>query len=308
MAQVAGNTLILVFLFLSLCSSKTRGELGTIFFRHIESSPYFNVSEATFSFGDDLFLRGEYKLAVHEYKREIMSSESEETRFRLALAEIKSGDYDEGQKELENLLVCEDPDLKGRAQRMLGFLKLRKGEILSGRFEFVDLRNRAENPLEKAELSYWIGWSYLLEYDFASAEKEFNAVAEEKSPENKFFISSYIIAREIRMNTAGFDHRSPVLARWLSVILPGAGQAYVGNYSQAAISFILNATFGYLTISSLLAKRYFQSIAYFYFLFARYYFGSGDNAYKMALEFNELQKADFVKQLIETHLVWNENQ
>ncbi|MGB9561451.1 MAG: DUF5683 domain-containing protein, partial [bacterium] len=290
-----------------LLSSSKSPNIAEFFFKHIVASDYFSIPEESNSFGDELFRAGEYKLASIEYLREYSFTMDDNTKLKLALSYIKNCEYDKGKSVLSEILTSEIPDIRSQAQKLLGFLYMRENNFSSAMFEFLDLKKREENPLGKLELSYWLGWVYLLQFDFQDAEKEFSSVASEHSYDNPFYTSAYILSREIKNNVDEFDYRSPQLARWLSAILPGAGQIYTGNYIDGAISFVINGTFGYLTFSSLLAKKYFQSLVYFYFLFARYYFGSGDNAYRLANEFNKEKKESFVRELITAHLKWQKD-
>ncbi len=44
--------------------------------------------------------------------------------------------------------------------------------------------------------------------------------------------------------------KSPWLAAGLSVVLPGAGSAYVGRYAEGALAFFVNAVFIYATVNA----------------------------------------------------------
>lgn len=48
---------------------------------------------------------------------------------------------------------------------------------------------------------------------------------------------------EMQMALQSSPRKSPLTAGMVSALLPGAGQAYVGNYQTAAMAFILNALF-----------------------------------------------------------------
>lgn len=183
---MAGNALRVVFLFLAqtsfLFAALSTNQLCDLFFEHIERSPYFSLAYDGESFADELFLLGEHKLASLEYEREFAITNDEEKRFRMGLSYVKEGEIEKGKRCFEQLLLTDSPDIRFRAQQLLGFLHIKAGDLPASRFEFADLRAREENPLSKLELSYWLGWTYLLEFDFKRAEKEFSKVAEDNTP------------------------------------------------------------------------------------------------------------------------------
>jgi hypothetical protein len=52
-----------------------------------------------------------------------------------------------------------------------------------------------------------------------------------------------ITLREIHHDLSLVPQKNPLIAGSASFLLPGAGQAYVGNFQSAAIAFILNSLF-----------------------------------------------------------------
>ncbi len=278
---------------------------GQYFFSKIESSPYLEPSGEIESFADELFAQGEYELAVHEYKREIIASDApQEKMFRLALSLIRAGDIPEAKDVLNELLSADYYELGIKAGRLLGFIHYRDGNYLMGRYEFSNLLSCSVEQEFVAEWHYWLGWGYLLTYNFPSADSQFNIVVQPEFQSTHFYPSAYLLLKNIRRHTDQLPYRSPGLARCLSAIFPGLGQAYTGNYTDAVASFIINLVSGYLTVSSLLDRDYFQTLIYYCFLWNRYYLGSRDNAYRLAVEFNEAEREKFVKALMDAHLKW----
>ena len=279
--------------------------LGQYFFDKVMLSSYLEFPIDSESFADELFQQGEYDLAAHEYQRELVTAANpQEKQLKLAISFIRAGNLSRAKEDLNELVSSDYYELRIKSGRLLGFIDYRNGNNLAGRFEFSDLLSYSQEADFIAEWHYWLGWGYLLIYDFPSADSEFSVVVQPEFQSTHFYPSAYLILKSIRTQTDNLPYRSPTLAKWFSAVLPGSGQAYVGDYTDAIASCLLNLGFGYLTVSSLLNKRYFQSLVYYYFLWNRYYFGSGDNAYRLAMEFNKKGKEEFVKALMDAHLKW----
>ena len=78
------------------------------------------------------------------------------------------------------------------------------------------------------------------------------------------------------------ENRSPSLAAALSVILPGLGQAYCGEWLKALNALALNGAVGYLTTSLLIDENYAGGSLSLLFLLQRYYLGNVYQAEKSA--------------------------
>ena len=75
-------------------------------------------------------------------------------------------------------------------------------------------------------------------------------------------------------------------AKIFSMIIPGAGQFYTGEYLSGFLSLGWNVLWGYLTIKSFIDDRVFDGIMIGSFLWFRFYNGNIYNAKKFAKEKN----------------------
>ena len=275
------------------------------FWNKILNSPFVEAEIEPVTFGDELLLLDEFDLALHELKRErIGSLNPEEIDYSIAICYMKLGRLDEAKRVLNRLMVSDYYDMRIIAGRLLGFINITQKNYLAAQFEFKDLIGYTDELDFKAEWYYWLGWSYLLQYEFERADSQFSQITKPEFQSAHFYPSAYLILKLLRSDIDDINSKSPNLAKWLSTIIPGAGQIYLEDYISGAVSFGLNATFGYLTIASLVHSDYYQALIYYYFLWNRYYFGSGDNAYIKAIKYNESEKAEFIKSLMEAHLEW----
>lgn len=92
---------------------------------------------------------------------------------------------------------------------------------------------------------------------------------------------------ELFNKASNLPRKSPKIANILSIILPGTGQTYAGNFKGGLNALALNGIFGYVAIDSILDKNYGDAILWTYFIFLRYYQGNLYRAGKAVDEYNQ---------------------
>ena len=144
-----------------------------------------------------------------------------------------------------------------------------------------NLAEQQLNQLEKDErfsmdsstLDYWHGWNYLFHDDWDKAADVFSKIDSAAVLKN--------ICEEVQKKKYSVS-----FAKGLSVILPGAGQFYTGNYVSGILSLGWNIVFGYITVQAFSAERVFDGMAVGSLLWLRFYNGNLTNAEKFAIEKN----------------------
>jgi TM2 domain-containing membrane protein YozV len=92
--------------------------------------------------------------------------------------------------------------------------------------------------------------------------------------------------------------KSPKTARWLSVVLPGAGQFYAGDVKNGLNSLLLNAALGYWFVSTGISYTYVDAAATVAPWLFRYYGGG----FKRAGEILEKKKEERLRKIFRTVL------
>lgn len=126
---------------------------------------------------------------------------------------------------------------------------------------------------KKNELIYWKGWSYIFSNKWKEASEEFNNI----NPEHELYLLTSSIEDSLY---------SEPLAKFLSYIIPGAGQFYTGEYVSGLLSLGWNVLWGYLSINSFIEERVFDGLVITNFLWLRFYNGNIQNAEKFATKKN----------------------
>jgi len=128
---------------------------------------------------------------------------------------------------------------------------------------------------KKDELNYWRGWVYIFADDWENAAFSFGEI------DNQHELK--LLAEKVE------DEKYSVnFAKISSMIIPGAGQFYTGEYVSGLLSLGWNVLWGYLTIKSFVDDRIFDGIMVGSLLWLRFYNGNTYNAEKFAEEKNLL--------------------
>ncbi len=88
---------------------------------------------------------------------------------------------------------------------------------------------------------------------------------------------------------AEMPQKSAGLAQRLSTFLPGAGQAYAGEWTDALNALALNGVFAFLTIDAALQANYMDATLWGVLIFWRYYRGNTYRAADAVRHYNQKQ-------------------
>jgi len=123
------------------------------------------------------------------------------------------------------------------------------------------------------EINYWRGWALMFTDEWESAATEFSKI----SPGHRL----KILCEETHKKKYSVN-----FAKFASVVLPGAGQFYTGNYLSGLISLGWCTLWGYVAVDAFINERVFDGLAVANFLWFRFYRGNLHNAEKFAVEKN----------------------
>ncbi len=208
-----------------------------------EGSGQYITATQQMELADQFFREGDYEGAIREYKRFLFfyprNNRTEEALLKTARS------YFRGQKWEEALSACDHlvsrnpaPLVKAEAFRMRGDIMAVKRQYAEARISFGKALEAAPNTRAADEAQFQIARTYLREEKWKEAADEFRKIdkTSELSPRSDFLVQGLDRIAEV-------PQKSPAVAGVLSAVLPGAGQAYCGEYGRAAISFLLNGVF-----------------------------------------------------------------
>jgi TM2 domain-containing membrane protein YozV len=123
------------------------------------------------------------------------------------------------------------------------------------------------------EINYWRGWAFIFADKWDNAAKIFSQI----SPDHEL---------KILCEETHEKKYSVAFAKLVSVILPGSGQFYTGNYLSGLISLGWCTLWGYITVNAFIEERIFDGLAVANLLWFRFYQGNLQNAENFAVEKN----------------------
>jgi tetratricopeptide (TPR) repeat protein len=105
---------------------------------------------------------------------------------------------------------------------------------------------------------------------------------------------------DLKKECEKIDRINPNTAQWLSLLLPGLGQLYVGEYDNALNSFLINAAFATLYFTVIKSYSLLDGILSIYPWFQRYYIGGFQNAKRLAVEVKDNRRRLVLREVLLT--------
>lgn len=231
-----------------------------------------------YDFAELLFADEEYYDAITELKRLLYFDENETYKYKANILIGKSykrgGKFTDAVKHFALAEINAETEIeiyKSRIENVrANILRRTTGQAL-------ELLNSLEDDerisTKKDELNYWRGWAYIIAGDWENASYSFGKIDSE---------------HELKMLAEKVEEEkySVNFAKIISMIIPGAGQFYTGEYVSGLLSLGWNILWGYLTIKSFVDDRIFDGIMVGSLLWFRFYNGNLYNAEKFAEEKN----------------------
>lgn len=247
------------------------------------------------TFADHLYETRDYFRGISEYKRFIYLFPNEprvgRANFRIGLCYQKSGNLENAIHTFREILRRDSSPEAARSVKyeigkcyFLGRDYQKAGQVLG--------------ELNTDRSLVMAGWSMLRGGRYAEASGYFER-AQNVRPGGYLSELSSKLSRE-SLEGEGILKKSPVLAAFLSVPLPGAGRTYCGRLGDGIFSFLL------VSASYVAAYHYYdddQDVAALGFLAAGLFLHTGDiyGAAISARRFNAVSEEDFLKKIENKH-------
>lgn len=242
-----------------------------------------------FAFAESLFAQEKYFDAITEAKRLAFFDSLEQYSFKVNNLIAES--YRQGGKLSEAVHYFTKAEIAAKNEKDLFKTKIEiiKINILRHAFNLTDhqlndMEKDARFAADSSSLHYWRGWNYLFHDDWEKASEIFGKIDSAAVLKN--------ICEEVQKKKYSVS-----FAKGLSVVLPGAGQFYTGEYVSGFLSLGWNVLLGYLTVQAFSADRVFDGMVVGTLLWLRFYNGNLSNAEKFAVEKNELIKNETLNYL-----------
>ena len=252
-----------------------------------------------YRYAEQLFESGDYQAARLAYKRLLFYRP--DTEFRdVADYRVAQSYYYQNQPERaehlfrEFLTVHPNSPFGFRSQLMIGQLHFDAGEYSLARTTLFELLHSSEDTEVTAAAHYLRGWCYVHTADWDKAIAELRRVdtfqTDTPSEKNARQLADILLER------TPLPHKSPQIAGWLSTVVPGSGQFYVGRVKEGVLAAVLSGTFIYLVADAIRERRYLDC-AGISLVGWQFYWGNRVDAQRFAAEYNSHRERELIETL-----------
>lgn len=257
------------------------------------------VTDPQHRYAAQLFESGDYQAARLAYKRLLFYHP--DTEFRdIADYRIAQTYYYQNQSARAATLFREfsaihpNSPLRFRSQLMLGQMHFDAGEYSQARSSLFELLRGNTEPEVVAAAHYLRGWCYIRTTDWNKAISELRQV--DNSQTGALREKKAHQLADTLLEETPLPSKSPQVAGWLSTVVPGSGQLYVGKIKEGILAAALSGTFIYLAVDAIRDRRYVDSAGLF-LVGWQFYWGNRTNARQFATEYNRHREQELIEAL-----------
>ncbi len=246
------------------------------------------LSDEALKLADRLLEEKHYYEVITECKRFIFFNPEDErisyALYRMGLAYRASYSWQEAIDALRaSIRTAKDARAANERQITLATTLIASGNYSLARLELLRVSEFSKYPSLRLRSLYFDGVASLYMYNWDAVEKVFTDFYSESSDGQ---MTERIEEISAILSEARGSHRSAGLARFLSTILPGLGQAYAGDWWDALNAVTLNGiTIGLL--ANAIYKEDYVNAAFISSISMRYYLGNRYRAQMDVEKYNE---------------------
>lgn len=238
----------------------------------ITISAYSQIGNSVFEYAEMQYSKGNYINALKEYNRALFLGTSFKTESFLNIANcyIKTNDFELANKFYDKAYFSTDNDsskVNILLQKSYNYI-LRK-EFENAQYELYNI-DSLHNKNQRFSYNLYMGIVYFQFNDFKSAKYYFSSNID---PYNKSELDNTFKELDIFIKK-----KSVKKYKILSYIIPGLGQASLGQYKDGMNSFVLNSSLLYLMTRIAIKYSYLDGVLMIGPWFQRYYIGGVSKA------------------------------
>ena len=252
-----------------------------------------------YRYAEQLFESGDYQAARREYKRLLFyrpdTAFTDVANYRIAQSYYYQNEPDRAERLFHEFsAIHPNSPLRFQSQLMLGQLHFDAGAYSQARSSLFELLHVSTEPEVVAAAHYLRGWCYIRTTDWNKAISELRQIDASQTgaiPGAKADKLADLLLKETPLPS-----KSPQLAGWLSTVVPGSGQLYVGKVKEGIFAAALSGTFIYLAVDAIRERRYIDC-AGISLVGWQFYWGNRTSAQQLAFEYNEHHEQAFIETL-----------
>jgi tetratricopeptide (TPR) repeat protein len=212
-------------------------------------------STSQFEFARTCMERGEYEMAVGEFKR-FMHFFPDDTRVPtsrrlMGICYMKDQRFDAAREVFFNILKSEPESAEaGKARLLIGESYYLQGIETEAEHYFGQIIEKYPHGDLKNAAFYRLGWTRMESGSWKEASETFRKVEKD----SLFYQSSLELADQ-SLQGEELPYKSPAFAG-TAALIPGLGHVYVSRYRDAAVAFLLNGLFIWATVEAFNEDHY----------------------------------------------------
>ena len=252
-----------------------------------------------YRYAEQLFESGDYQPARREYKRLLFyqpdTAFTDVANYRIAQSYYYQNEPDRAKRLFHEFsAVHPNSPLRFQSQLMLGQLHFDAGEYSQARSSLFELLRASTEPEVVAAAHYLRGWCYIHTTDWNKAISELRQV--NTSQMGVFRVKKASELADTLLAETPLPSKSPQVAGWLSTVVPGSGQLYVGKVKEGIFAAALSGTFIYLAVDAIRDRRYI-GCAGISLVGWQFYWGNRTGAQQLASEYNKRHEQALIEAL-----------
>ena len=252
-----------------------------------------------YRYAAQLFESGDYQAARLAYKRLLFYDPDTEFRdiadYRIAQTYYYQNDATRAEGLFREFpAIHPNSPLRFQSQLMLGQLHFDAAEYSQARSSLFELLHASTEPEVVAAAHYLRGWCYIHTTDWNKAISELRQV--NTSQMGVFREKKASELADTLLEETPLPSKSPQVAGWLSTVVPGSGQLYVGKVKEGVLAAALSGTFIYLAVDAIRDRRYIDC-AGISLVGWQFYWGNRTDAQQLASEYNKHHEQAFIETL-----------
>ncbi len=250
------------------------------------------------------FIEDKYDYAVLWYHYTLFNAEEENTKvshayihYKLAESYYRTGNFDQSIYHTQEAIRFNRNEKTGPVLRYyLGRSLIMNKQYVLGELQLLRSRMLVDDPVIQIHISLYLARMYGLLNNRQQMAYYTNQALEVVLGSGKPIADN--LSRAV--NSLGGDNKikSEVKARYLSTILPGAGQLYARQYLNSMSALLINTATTALLVRSVKLENHHHAILIGSLLWWRYYDGNRDNAVDSVRKYNNWQTGHAIREAL----------
>jgi tetratricopeptide (TPR) repeat protein len=201
------------------------------------------TADQIIEFAEQLMQEGEYFRAITEYRRFLFyyphDSRQPMVHFRIGLAFYRGQKYGEALQTFREVAQQYPDTPYGKlAWLWQGESLLQQAQYGAAAQVYTEIVRQFPQDEVGQQARYQQGWTFLYRRQWQDAARQLQQVA----PDSPLYKAAQRLAEEALAGEQ-ISPKSPVVAGFLSAVVPGSGQLYNGRVGDALLAFLLNSLF-----------------------------------------------------------------